>query len=44
MEGRNLVLTRDIRTLIYNHSAGMDATVNADGTPSVSFRLSVGIF
>ena len=36
MEGRNLVLTRDIRTLIYNHSAGMVATVNADGTPSVS--------
>ncbi|HIA75527.1 MAG TPA: pyridoxamine 5'-phosphate oxidase family protein [Dehalococcoidia bacterium] len=30
------MLTDEIRTLIENHSAGMVATVNADGTPSVS--------
>ena len=30
------MLTDEIRTLIENHSAGMVATVNSDGTPSVS--------
>ena len=30
------MLTNEIRTLIENHSAGMVATVNTDGTPSVS--------
>jgi general stress protein 26 len=30
------MLTNEIRALIENHSAGMVATVNTDGTPSVS--------
>lgn len=30
------MLTEDIKSLINNHSAGMVATVNDDGTPSVS--------
>ena len=30
------MLTDEIRALIENHSAGMVATVNSDGTPSVS--------
>ena len=30
------MLSNEIRTLIENHSAGMVATVNTDGTPSVS--------
>ena len=32
----NTMLTDDMKTLIRNHSAGMVATVNTDGTPAVS--------
>ena len=35
-EDLNTMLTDDMKTLIRNHSAGMVATVNADGTPAVS--------
>jgi len=30
------MLTKEMKTLIRNHSAGMVATINDDGTPSVS--------
>ena len=35
-EDLNTMLTDDMKTLIRNHSAGMVATVNTDGTPAVS--------
>ena len=35
-EDLNTMLTNEMKTLIRNHSAGMVATVNADGTPAVS--------
>ena len=35
-EDLSTMLTNEMKTLIRNHSAGMVATVNADGTPAVS--------